>query len=749
MNTRVKKHLPPEGVIRRERGADKAGSACLPPLEGLRLDAICAELREVAECVREDVTIPEDGPFRELAELISRLVETRKRAVSRLELRNRMLTAVNNVLGSAHAHAGPEVFLEQVCRSLLENEHFCLVWVGNKEEGDVDITPVAAASKYAGKGEDCIKMVEQIAFKFDPRENPAALAIETRRPIVFTDIQKADAPKAFKEQAKRAGFVSYASLPLVWKDVSYGALNIYADQLDSLSKDETDFLENLISDVSLALFSFSATKRLQKERDLNQEIVEAVDALLVSVRPCGTIRTFNSQAERITGFRREEVIGKYWVDILCQESDRKEFQGFFSRFLQKDAPKPGDFRSTIVRKDGKERIINWHGTVLSDSSTEDVGLVFIGLDVTEHVLADRALDRARAEWERIFTAIQDPAMIVSPDGVILAANPATLASAKKPKEEVVGRGVCEVLHGGRPPGIECPLERLIGSRRSHILDTQLRGLGGDYLLTVSPVLDPSGEAERILLVARDLTEEKVRKAEALRAGQLAAIGELAAGVAHEINNPINGIINYSQYLLDTVEREGETAEILERIIKEGDRIATIVRNLLSFARQRDVTDEEVSISHVLDECLSLVRHQILKDGIRLSVGIAHSLPMVRGNHQQIEQVFLNLLSNARYALNQRFPGADDNKVLEIRAETVIRAGKAMVRTTVTDHGPGIPQDIVDRIIEPFFTTKPAGEGTGLGLSISHGIVLDHGGTMSFESVLGDHTSVAVELPALA
>lgn len=731
-----------------EPEADATGSACQPSTASVRLNTILAELREVAAGAREGVTVPEDGPFREIAELISRLIETRKRAVSRLELRNRMLTAVNSFLGSTHSNVRPDAFLEGVCCSLLENEHFCLVWVGNKEEGDVNITPVAAASKYAGKGEDCIKMVEQVAFKFDPSENPAALVIETRRPIVFPDIQKAAAPDAFKEQAKRAGFVSYASLPLVWKDALYGTLNIYADQPEALGADETDFLENLVSDVSLAMYSLSATRRLEKERDLNHEIVEAVDALLVSVRPCGAIRTFNSQAERITGLRREDVIGKYWVDVLCNEGERKEFQRVFSRLLQKDVPKPGDFRSTIVRKDGKERIINWHGTVLSDTTTGDVGLVFIGMDVTEHVLADRALDRARAEWERIFTAIQDPAMIVSPDGVILAANPATLASAKRPKEEVVGKGVCEVLHGGRPAGIECPLEGLISTRRGHILETQLRGLGGDYLLTVSPVLDPGGETERILLVARDLTEEKVRKAEALRAGQLAAIGELAAGVAHEINNPINGIINYSQYLLDTVDQGGETPEILERIIKEGERIATIVRNLLSFARQRDVMDEEINISEVIDECLSLVRHQILKDGTRLSVNIPHSLPMVRGNYQQIEQVFLNLLSNARYALNQRFPGADDKKVLEIRAEAVSRDGNTVVRIIVTDHGPGIPQDIVDRIIEPFFTTKPPGEGTGLGLSISHGIVRDHGGNMSFESVLGDHTSVSVELPAL-
>lgn len=708
---------------------------------------LVGELEDVAQGRTPTITIAEgEEGYEGLARLIANLIETNKQAVSRLELRNRMLAAVNNALCSLHLFKKPQDLLESVCRAFLEHENFCLVWVGDRDKEGGGIVPLTAAARHSAEDKDCIAMVEQIAFEFDPVENPVARVIETRSPIVFQDIQGSDAPPSFKHKSKEAGFTSCASLPLVWEDNFYGALNIYSNDPGSLSSAETDFLENIASDISLAVFSLYASKRFEQERDLNQEIIEAVDALLISVRPCGTIRTFNTQAERLTGYDRNEVIGKHWVDVLVPERDRKGFQQVFSSFLKDGGLHAQTFQSTILCKSGEEKVINWRSTILSDPTAGELGLIFIGIDITEHLNADKALDRVKAEWEEIFTAIQDPAMLVSPDGIILAANPATLASSLRSREEIVGKGVCEVLHGGRPAGVSCPLEELLRTRRGQILETTLQGLRGEYLLAVSPVRDPEGDVKRILLVARNLSEEKIRKAEALRAGHLAAIGELAAGVAHEINNPINGIINYSQFLLDAMGETGDEADILRRIIKEGERIAGIVRNLLSFARGREDQEESVGVPEVLEDSLSLVMHQLLKNGIQVNVDIPADIPMIRGNHQQIQQVFLNLLSNARYALNQRFPGADPGKRIDIVCRTIKGNDSAFVRTAVTDYGVGMPQDILDRIIEPFFSTKPSGEGTGLGLSISHGIVKDHHGFMKFESVLGDHTTVVIDLP---
>ncbi len=280
---------------------------------------------------------------------------------------------------------------------------------------------------------------------------------------------------------------------------------------------------------------------------------------------------------------------------------------------------------------------------------------------------------------------------------------------------------------------------------------ELRGYrvdGSTFPLEIS-LSEMSFDVERLYITTvRDLTEEKIRKSEALRAGQLAAIGELAAGVAHEINNPINGIINYTQIILDNVDERCDDTDrdFLSRIIKEGERIAHIVGNLLSFARQRDDVVEEVSVKEIIEDSVSLLMHQLQKDGIHLTVDIPADLALIQGNPQQLQQVIINLLTNASYALNQRYPEPSGDKRLEIRCRQKSAMGKEFISTTITDWGTGISEDVIGHIFDSLYTTKPPGKGTGLGLSISKGLVSDHHGFLSVESSPGGPTVATVDLP---
>ncbi|MCK5504040.1 MAG: GAF domain-containing protein, partial [Thermodesulfovibrionia bacterium] len=221
---------------------------------------------------------------------------------------------------------------------------------------------------------------------------------------------------------------------------------------------------------------------------------------------------------------------------------------------------------------------------------------------------------------------------------------------------------------------------------------------------------------------QEIAERKLAEAEALRASQLASLGELAAGVAHEINNPVNGIINYTQILFNKSEAGSKEHDIAGRIIREGDRIADIVKSLLSFARDNKDKKHPVHIHEIISESLALTETQIKKDGIHLRVKVSPDLPKIVAQPQQIEQVFLNIISNARYALNQKYPEAHDNKVLEITADKAIINNNRHIRTIFYDKGTGIPDEIQGKIINPFFSTKSDSQGTGLGLSISHGII---------------------------
>lgn len=348
----------------------------------------------------------------------------------------------------------------------------------------------------------------------------------------------------------------------------------------------------------------------------------------------------------------------------------------------------------------------------------------------------------------LFQAIQDPVLVVTPDGIIIDANNAALNAARKSRSEIIGKGICKIIHGGSSPHLKCPLEEFLLTCSSNVQETTLPGLAGEYLLTISPVKEQDGTVQKILLVARELTREEVRKADSLRTAQMAAIGELAAGVAHEVNNPITGIINFAQLLLDDSEKNSLQEELLGRIVDEGERIALIIRKLLSFARESENENEPVEMIQVVQDSLSLVEHQLKKDGIKITTEYSAEPCGILGNFRQLQQVILNLLSNARFALNERYPHSSPDKKIEITCYPFIQEeGRTITQITIKDTGTGIPQGILNRLFDPFFTTKPSGKGTGLGLSISYGIVQDHGGIIRVDSIMHQYTKMTVEIPS--
>ena len=205
-------------------------------------------------------------------------------------------------------------------------------------------------------------------------------------------------------------------------------------------------------------------------------------------------------------------------------------------------------------------------------------------------------------------------------------------------------------------------------------------------------------------------------------------------------------MNYAQLILDSLTAESPIRFHAEEILRETDRVANIVGSLLTFARQDKQAHSPAAIGDIVESPLRLVRTVLRRDQIILEVNIPPDLPRIKCRSQQIQQVVMNLITNARDALNERFPGADDDKRLVLRASEFERDGRRWIRMTVEDHGAGIPEAVRDRIFEPFFTTKLRDHGTGLGLSISHGIVQDHHGEMHFETEVGRGTRFNVDLP---
>lgn len=262
----------------------------------------------------------------------------------------------------------------------------------------------------------------------------------------------------------------------------------------------------------------------------------------------------------------------------------------------------------------------------------------------------------------------------------------------------------------------------------------------------TPLKDENGAIIGILGVFLDVSEKVSLQMEAVHVRHLVSLGELAAGVAHEINNPIMGVINCAQILFDKSSAGSRERDVSNRIIKEGKRIANIVSRLLSYAR-RSETKESVKIQELISEALILTEAQLNKEGILISVNVPQQLPSIFVHPQQIQQVFLNLISNARYALNQKYPGEHAGKTLDIYTQQIAINNYPYIRIVFYDKGTGIPASVLGKVMDPFFTNKPKGKGTGLGLSISHGIISGHGGKLSVESIEGEFTRITILLPA--
>jgi len=263
---------------------------------------------------------------------------------------------------------------------------------------------------------------------------------------------------------------------------------------------------------------------------------------------------------------------------------------------------------------------------------------------------------------------------------------------------------------------------------------------------------PAGSALEAMLLSFALAdrinvlreEREEARTEAMRLGHLASLGDLAAYMAHEINNPVGGIINYAELL----QKEENSGELPARIIREAHRIASLVRGLLGFARRDERRIAAVNMAEALNEALLLAGGSLRKAGIEVETDLSRGLPPVAANQQKLEQVFLNVLANARYALQEK-GGSQPDRRLAVGAEEIAIDGDFRLRIIFRDNGPGIPANLLDRIFEPFFTTKPKGAGTGIGLTISRGIIAEFGGAMALESVEGEGTTVTIDLPVMA
>jgi PAS domain S-box-containing protein len=342
--------------------------------------------------------------------------------------------------------------------------------------------------------------------------------------------------------------------------------------------------------------------------------------------------------------------------------------------------------------------------------------------------------------ENILESLDSGIVVLGLDGEITSWNRAMESLYGRKREEVAGRPLAEVLPGTFMEALRGTLALGEQGEIGHIYKLRLQTADGrSIMVNVSVAPFQEGLAERCgtILILEDVTARARLEEQLQHTEKMASVGLLAAGVAHEVNTPLAGISSYTQLLRGQIDEPDARRQLLDKIEKQSFRAAKIINNLLNFSRSSGTEFEQVDVNKALVDVLSLVEHQLSGSRIRVRRELASDLPPIRGNENRVQQVFFNLITNARDAMPR---GGWLTLVTYADADTVV--------AEVKDTGHGIRREHVRRIYDPFFTTKGIGRGTGLGLSVSYGIVQELGGAIFVESTPGQGTSFQVALPAL-
>ncbi|MFP4015243.1 MAG: PAS domain S-box protein [Chitinispirillaceae bacterium] len=487
----------------------------------------------------------------------------------------------------------------------------------------------------------------------------------------------------------------------------------------------------------------------------------------------GIITDINSSFLRSLGYSREEAVGHHALDFIVPDEREKTVERISRRFNGEEV---GEIESSAIAKDGSVHIILFSAgqtELYKDGRT--VSILLTGIDITERKKAEEALRQSEQRYKFLFEESPAGNIIIGVDGIVKDVNTSFVKELGYEKTDLIGRPTLDFIVPEEREHVADVLkararDRFIPARDNRIIAKD----GSTHHIVFSgtqTLLYENGALSGILITGTDVTE--ARRAEALakkhqmqliQADKMASLGILVSGVAHEINNPNNFILLNSECIHDIwqdvvplldlkaqsdgdfrlagltyTEIREETDNLIKGIRVGADRIKRIVNSLKDFARQDPGNmDQIVNLNTVLDSAVLIMNNLIRKSTHHFNLELCKDLPVFRGNVQQIEQVIINLITNACQALtcqNQK-----------ITVSTFYQPESSQLGLSVSDEGSGIAQENIKYIMDPFFTTKRDSGGTGLGLSISYSIVKNHHGELTIQSVPGRGTHVTMLFP---
>jgi PAS domain S-box-containing protein len=473
--------------------------------------------------------------------------------------------------------------------------------------------------------------------------------------------------------------------------------------------------------------------KLRESEERYRNIFESANDILILFDNQGKILDVNVRMEDIGGYKRSELVGK-GLGALAKVMTKESLDTLAANYKRTLAGTNVPYYDVeMITPQGKHLIIQVSAVALHKDGNI-IGDLAILRDITELKQAEKNLLTQNNLIDRVLATIPNAVLLLDNDKNIVMANQSFYNLFRVERSFVEGRQLGDV------PDFSCfrsAIEKAMAGKKEKT-STEIRYTNGtsDRMLVIDIF---SMQDDNLLVVMNDVTEERKQQERLYLTDRLASVGEMASGVAHELNNPLTSIIGLSG-LLKLHKLPLDVKEDLDAINSEAQRCAAIVKNLLTFARKHASKKEAVQVENVVKDVVKLRDFEHRANNISIETVFAPDLPYVMADYYQMQQVFLNIIINAEAAM------ADANKQGKLKITTELADGQ--VRVSFKDDGPGITKETLGLIFNPFFTTKAVGKGTGLGLSIVYGIVTSHGGKVYANSEYGHGATFVVELPAI-
>ena len=488
-------------------------------------------------------------------------------------------------------------------------------------------------------------------------------------------------------------------------------------------------------------------------KEFLENILESMDGGVLTLDKNGRITSFNNSAEEITGFKREEALNKECWQIL--KSDLCEEGCPLKETLETGKP-VFNYEIMITNKSGNKIPVNITTSPLRSSNNEIIGAVENFRDLTKHKGLWGRMREERNKAQQYLNIAGVIIVAINDDGIVSLINKRGCDVLGYTEEEIIGKNwfdLC-VPESDRKERKDT-FQKVMAGKTDEAEDYEnsiITKSGEDRIIAWhnTTIRDEKGHIIGTLSSGEDITKRKQTEEELIRSEKLASLGQLAASVAHEVNNPLAGIMVYVKLLLKKYnEKKLQTEKSEEQLLKmdkELDRTTRIIRNLLDFSRQSEPNIRPVKINKVVEAALQLVGHQINLENIKLERKLDDQLPLVLADFDKIQQVLINIIMNAIQAMPEGGSLTITTSVAD--GVEIGEALKKTVRIDITDTGAGISKENLSKLFTPFFTTKEKGKGVGLGLPVVHGIIEQHKGKIEVNSELDVGTTFTIYLEVM-